>query len=383
MSYTLNIWNPAATTAMVQGSLAEIADRLEKLAQVPATDADQALFNQLAKRLWQHYPSADESDSADDIFEGNLPRDSLTVNNKLWTIGLLGGNRLRVLRDVAEHTKTLGLAVYDDQIGIGFDPGVGIIPRSRASDWEDVLQGLREKPKRRFDKTYILKHAVEPLIDKLVKIGFQVIKYEAGCAELNRNLGEVTQRFMCSVSSYSGGIRLQTRLFSAIPLLVHLRDMISEGKGGGGVVFSPSNYTSSGDSYEEFENQLQVDAQIDAYFKAFDTYVIPLIELTQTIQGIDQLIYSPEGRKLLPPNFYLFNNKPRLDDTFVRCGIAGLASNPKFEEIVLSQREMFNDDTNEWHPKMREWLMDLIQYFKDPVAFERESAINNLLMCPK
>ena len=234
MSYTLNIWNPAATTAMVQGSLAEIADRLGKLAQEPASDADRALFNQLAKRLWQHYPSADEADSAADIFEGNLPRDSLTVINRLWTIGLVGGDRLRVLRDVAEHAKKLGLAVYDDQIGIGFDPKVGVVPSQRASDWEDVLQGLREKPKRRFDKTYILKHAVEPLIDKLVKIGFQIIKYEAGCADLNRNLGEVKQSFLCSVSSYSGGIRLQTSIFSAMPLLVHLRDMISEGKGGGG-----------------------------------------------------------------------------------------------------------------------------------------------------
>ena len=236
MSYTLNIWNPAATTAMVEGSLAEIADRLEKLAHVPATDADQALFNQLAKHLWQHYPSADESDSAVDIFEGNLPRDSLTANNKLWTIGLLGGNRLRVLHDVAEYAKTLGLTVYDDQIGIGFDPRVGIIPRSRASDWEDVLHGLRGKPKRKFDKTYILKHAVEPLIDKLVKIGFQVIKYEAGVADLNRNLRDVKQRFMCSVATYSGGIRLQASISSNMPLLVHLRDMISEGKRGGGAV---------------------------------------------------------------------------------------------------------------------------------------------------
>ena len=369
MSYTLNIWNPAATTAMVQGSLAEIADRLEKLAQVPATDADQALFNQLAKRLWQHYPSADESDSADDIFEGNLPRDSLTVNNKLWTIGLLGGNRLRVLRDVAEHAKTLGLAVYDDQIGIGFDPRVGIIPRSRASDWEDVLRGLREPPAIKINKVYLLKHVIAPLNEKLIEMGFKISKRQGSYDDCVRHLDQVDQRFSYFFSVYADRVELHTSVTSLIPKLVYLSKVISEGKGGGGVSFSTSAYR-CGDVGEKFS----LPSEINTYLDVFDTYMVPVIERTQTIKDIDQLIYSPEGKKLLPPNFYLFNNTPRLDDTFVRCGIAGLAGNPMFEEIVLRQREMFNDDTNEWHPKMRGWLMDLIQYFKDPVAFERESA---------
>lgn len=369
MSYTLNIWNPAATIAMVQGSLAEIADRLEKLAQVPASDADQALFNKLAKRLWQHYPSADESDSADDIFEGNLPRDSLTVNNKLWTIGLLGGNRLRVLRDVAEHAKTIGLAVYDDQIGIGFDPRVGIIPRSRASDWEDVLRGLREPPAIKINKVYLLKHVIAPLNEKLIEMGFKISKRQGSYDDCVRHLDQVDQRFSYFFSVYADRVELHTSVTSLIPKLVYLSKVISEGKGGGGVSFSTSAYR-CGDVGEKFS----LPSEINTYLDVFDTYMVPVIERTQTIKDIDQLIYSPEGKKLLPPNFYLFNNTPRLDDTFVRCGIAGLAGNPMFEEIVLRQREMFNDDTNEWHPKMRGWLMDLIQYFKDPVAFERESA---------
>ena len=369
MSYTLNIWNPAATIAMVQGSLAEIADRLEKLAQVPASDADQVLFNKLAKRLWQHYPSADESDSADDIFEGNLPRDSLTVNNKLWTIGLLGGNRLRVLRDVAEHAKTIGLAVYDDQIGIGFDPRVGIIPRSRASDWEDVLRGLREPPAIKINKVYLLKHVIAPLNEKLIEMGFKISKRQGSYDDCVRHLDQVDQRFSYFFSVYADRVELHTSVTSLIPKLVYLSKVISEGKGGGGVSFSTSAYR-CGDVGEKFS----LPSEINTYLDVFDTYMVPVIERTQTIKDIDQLIYSPEGKKLLPPNFYLFNNTPRLDDTFVRCGIAGLAGNPMFEEIVLRQREMFNDDTNEWHPKMRGWLMDLIQYFKDPVAFERESA---------
>ena len=368
MSYTLNIWNPAATIAMVQGSLAEIADRLEKLAQVPASDADQVLFNKLAKRLWQHYPSADESDSADDIFEGNLPRDSLTVNNKLWTIGLLGGNRLRVLRDVAEHAKTIGLAVYDDQIGIGFDPRVGIIPRSRASDWEDVLRGLREPPAIKINKVYLLKHVIAPLNEKLIEMGFKISKRQGSYDDCVRHLDQVDQRFSYFFSVYADRVELHTSVTSLIPKLVYLSKVISEGKGGG-VSFSTSAYR-CGDVGEKFS----LPSEINTYLDVFDTYMVPVIERTQTIKDIDQLIYSPEGKKLLPPNFYLFNNTPRLDDTFVRCGIAGLAGNPMFEEIVLRQREMFNDDTNEWHPKMRGWLMDLIQYFKDPVAFERESA---------
>ena len=233
MSYTLNIWNPAATIAMVQGSLAEIADRLEKLAQVPASDADQVLFNKLAKRLWQHYPSADESDSADDIFEGNLPRDSLTVNNKLWTIGLLGGNRLRVLRDVAEHTKTLGLAVYDDQIGIGFDPGVGIIPRSRASDWEDVLRGLREPPAIKINKVYLLKHVIAPLNEKLIEMGFKISKRQGSYDDCVRHLDQVDQRFSYFFSVYADRVELHTSVTSLIPKLVYLSKVISEGKGGG------------------------------------------------------------------------------------------------------------------------------------------------------
>lgn len=233
MSYTLNIWNPAATIAMVQGSLAEIADRLEKLAQVPASDADQALFNKLAKRLWQHYPSADESDSADDIFEGNLPTDSLTVNNKLWTIGLLGGNRLRVLRDVAEHAKTLGLAVYDDQIGIGFDPRVGIIPRSRASDWEDVLPGLREPPAIKINKVYLLKHVIAPLNEKLIEMGFKISKRQGSYDDCVRHLDQVDQRFSYFFSVYADRVELHTSVTSLIPKLVYLSKVISEGKGGG------------------------------------------------------------------------------------------------------------------------------------------------------
>jgi hypothetical protein len=99
---------------------------------------------------------------------------------------------------------------------------------------------------------------------------------------------------------------------------------------------------------------------------------LPLLEITQTVQGIDRLIFSDDGQKLLPQRFDLLKNSLCLDDVFVRCGVAGLAANPKFEEIVMQQKELFNDNTNEWHPKMRGWLMDLVKYFQDPVAFERE-----------
>ena len=237
MSYTLNIWNPAATTAMVQGSLAEIADRLGKLAQEPASDADRALFNQLAKRLWQHYPSADEADSAADIFEGNLPRDSLTVINRLWTIGLVGGDRLRVLRDVAEHAKKLGLAVYDDQIGIGFDPKVGVIPSQRASDWGDVLWGLCEPPAIKINKAYLLKHVIAPLNKKLIEIGFKISKRQGSYDDCVRHLDQVDQRFSYYFSVYADRVKLHTRVTSLIPKLVYLSKVISEGKGGEGFLF--------------------------------------------------------------------------------------------------------------------------------------------------
>jgi hypothetical protein len=100
--------------------------------------------------------------------------------------------------------------------------------------------------------------------------------------------------------------------------------------------------------------------------------MMPVLEKTQTIKGIDQLLYSSEWQKLLPKSFSFLRNTPSLSAAFAKCGIAGLAANPKFEEIVMQQKELFNDNTNEWHPKMRGWLMDLVKYFQDPVAFERE-----------
>jgi hypothetical protein len=238
MSYTLHIWNPASTMPLVNASLAEVADRLEQLVQVPATDADRALFSELADRLWQHYPSADDPEPAQDIFEGNLPSDAPTVRNRLWTIGIDGGNRLRVLRDVAENAKIVGLAVYDDQIGIGFDPKIGVIPKQRASEWQDVLDGLRDEPKNKINKAYVRKQVLEPLINKLVKIGFQIDRQISDVVELVRKFDDITQRYSFSLRLRHGLAELHASFHCTIPELVRLRDMISEGKGGGGLVFA-------------------------------------------------------------------------------------------------------------------------------------------------
>lgn len=368
MSYTLHIWNPVASIPLAQASLADIADRLEVLAQEPATDADRALFSKLGRRMWGLYPSDEEQDSAEEIFLGNPEQDGLEAINRLWTIQLLAGDHVRVLRDIAEQAKTIGLAVYDDQIGIGFDPRMGVMPSERSQDWQAALEDLRTAPTPQFDKAYIRKHIIKPINEKLTQIGFAVNQHERGFVTCTRNHGDVEQVIAYFISGNSVSPRFKLSLQLGVKSIDRINSIL---RGGTASVLnvSLSGYkTKSQDGEEVFTNEKQVRD----FLIAFDLHLIPVIEKSKTVEGIDQLLFTPEGQRMLPENHSMLKIKIDAGNAFARCNIAGVAGNPRLEEILMQEWQLYSDTANEYHQKTRKQLMDLLQYFKDPIAFERE-----------
>lgn len=132
-------------------------------------------------------------------------------------------------------------------------------------------------------------------------------------------------------------------------------------------MISLSGYTCN-DSDEVFKSE----KQIQDFLKAFDAYLIRVIDKSKTIEGIDQLALSEEGWQLLPTNHRFTKNRIDIEDTFAKCNIAGVAGNPRLKEIVMQQWELYSDPEKDWHQKTRKQLMDLLRYFKDPAVFEEE-----------
>ena len=372
MSYTLHIWNPVLNNSLAEASFHEIGDRLVELAQITATDADRALFSELGRRMWGLYPSDEEQDTAEEIFQDNLESEGRTVLNRLWTIQLFGGERVRVLRDIAAQANAIGLAVFDDQIGIGFDPRLGVIPSVRTQDWQIVLEVLRDQSASRFDNAYIRKNIMKPINEKLSKMGFIENHQADGLIDCMLDQGQVRQDVCYTLIGGDPSPKLRISLRLNVPEIQRINALVMEDAADCFLEVSLSEYT-CGQWAEIFESEQQVQE----FLIAFDSHFIPLIEKCKAIEGLEQMFFSPNAQQPLPASHNFFKKRmggPNIDLSFARCNLAGITHNPRLEEIVMKEWQSYTFVDFEYHQKWRKELMDLLRYFKDPAAYEREHA---------
>jgi hypothetical protein len=375
MSYAVSIWNPSAIAQLTGENHEELGLALEQVARQDAAEADRALFSEFGQRLMTSYPSEFIADSSHEVFGTDLFAESQMMDNRLWNIGIDSPHKLRVLRDMMTLAKTLGLMVYDDQIGIGFDPKLGVVPRWRQKDWDAVLHGLDHEEKPKYDKAYVNKHINFPLSERLKKMGFSVKKVERGGGIIcPHDRGELYQE-VNSFVTHRYELQLDAYLYIGIPELGRIYSAL--GGGGADVAFSVhlNDFLSSA-PYSEPMVFKHAD-QVDVFFKTFEQRMLPLIEHTQTIQSLDALINGELAQKLLPSNHMYLKalGKSNNIDLTKKHIVAGLANNPKLEEMISRDYAAYTDMNNVDHQRIRERLPKTKAYFRDPAAYERELAV--------
>jgi hypothetical protein len=112
-----------------------------------AEPADNGKFKALAKALVDRFPYSGfsrrdpRSDGATD-WPGDPVADAETLDAAVWRFALPSENRELILQFIADQARSLGLAVFDDQIPVAFLPSGLILPKEAEEAWGEVLQFL-------------------------------------------------------------------------------------------------------------------------------------------------------------------------------------------------------------------------------------------------
>jgi len=127
MSYTLHIWDEPIPATL------EEADRIaSKLRKEPPSGGINQKYAEAAIRLTERYPFYDDPDVAPDEMGEVWSGGPLTPRNgeRLWGVGILSQYANEVQPFVVATSNTLGLVVYDFQLGKAYLPGGEVLGNS-------------------------------------------------------------------------------------------------------------------------------------------------------------------------------------------------------------------------------------------------------------
>jgi hypothetical protein len=156
-----------------------------------AEPADNGKFKALAKALVDRFPYSGfsrrdpRSDGATD-WPGDPVADAETLDAAVWRFALPSENRELILQFIADQARSLGLAVFDDQIPVAFLPSGLILPKEAEEAWGEVLQFLPQlqAAQPRLTKAQVRKMALPRLKEMLIRRGFEVGKPDEASVRL-------------------------------------------------------------------------------------------------------------------------------------------------------------------------------------------------------
>lgn len=94
----------------------------------------------LARHIVAKFPGPEAS--KDSIWVASPLRQVANLKEAVWHLELPKRSRVEVTRELVAQGGALGLALYDDQLGLGFLPGDRILPESAREDWEALTNEI-------------------------------------------------------------------------------------------------------------------------------------------------------------------------------------------------------------------------------------------------
>jgi hypothetical protein len=91
------------------------------------------------------YPSGDRA-AQDATWLGNPVQQAKELEKAVWAVELPEADRVGMLRFMVDNATGLGLAVFDEQIGMAFLPGGIVLPQAQRALWDGLKEEMASMP---------------------------------------------------------------------------------------------------------------------------------------------------------------------------------------------------------------------------------------------
>ncbi|TXT38984.1 MAG: Uncharacterized protein FD135_2518 [Comamonadaceae bacterium] len=290
------------------------------------------------------YPSGDRA-AQDATWLGNPVQQAKELAKAVWAVELPEEDRVGMLRFMVDNATGLGLAVFDEQIGMAFLPGGIVLPQAQRAMWDGLKEEMASMPepttKPQMRKAMLAK--VTPIFERH---GFEARKSKEFDMEFFRTVEDgASQRVVVRVEGTSPDFRYwvcaygydsrirsiveavcDIDVFSSPDIFYMPLGLIGGLPGGGGVVDIDSN------------------DKVRLMLSALESRLIPALNLARCLQGLDELLNGDFSEKLV---------KDQWEKSLAPLIVARLAGQRDFEKfskeylafyealpILLSQREL-------------------------------------------
>jgi hypothetical protein len=235
MSYDLWTWDSAKHPAPT-ATFADVTKTFLDLQEV--IDGPNPKFVEFARQLVARYPSSDmfklgDPDALDSVWAGNPVIQAQTEEQALFGISLYGENRLAVMRHFVEAANTVGLTVFDDQLGMAFLPNGQVLPPEAQAQWAAVKQELASQSAP-ISKAQMRKIAISQVQAMAQKHGFVKRKKEGIDTEFVRPIEGGEQIIWVQIYGTAPHLKLSLSFSIEFEKIEHIYHAACPSFGGGG-----------------------------------------------------------------------------------------------------------------------------------------------------
>ncbi|MGJ7558876.1 hypothetical protein ACSFBI_33410 [Variovorax sp. RB3P1] len=296
MSYDLRAWERPVGQADPASfeEASQILLELERLKPGP-----NPRFIELAEKMAERYPvqgqgaSSHRDNGSDAAWVGDPVVDARGCMRAVWAFALPTGDRVRVLRFVVESANSLGLTVFDDQLGMAFIPPGRVLPTEHAHTWEGAKREMNAEPEQwtlasmRKEMKPHLAALLEPhgfVLEKLPAKSQLDAKY-ARSTEAGTQLITMSSRFVLSAPECAIGIDIRNDAITEILTAIfpeRASDLFVIGR----VSFNAAIFEGI------FNGGVSIESEHDVHriLKMVEQQALPILDMTRTSAGINQVL---------------------------------------------------------------------------------------------
>jgi len=300
MSYDLRIWEQPAGAA--SPATLEDAGRTVLALEGQRTGVNPK-FVALGRKMSERFStaSAGASRREDAVWMSDPAAEAQALDAAVWVVSIPSENRVPVTFFVVETATSLGLSVLDDQLGMAFLPGGKVLPEEKSHLWNGLRQEMARNSEPRVTKADMRKALATFLRESVVKHGFQ----------LDRTIDRADVGF--ARSTPAGRQTIEMTLNGAVPELectIYCIQRNDDVESVYDAVFGPATPPRAtfaftvgaftGHSYVGIP--FKTAAEIKAIFALLEEKALPLMEVSASMSGLNDLMNRPDRSPLTYPS---------------------------------------------------------------------------------
>jgi len=245
----------------------------------------------LAHHIVERYPGPESPDS---VWLRSPVQEAEKLKETIWHLELPAEERMAVTAHLVKQGNALGLALYDDQLGMAFLPSGAVIPEARQSEWECFVEELKNH--QRPSKAQIRKKMHALFQQRLAPYGFVPLEgpVNSEVTYYRREVPDGWQRILIHIRELYGEYRCEARVAGCCQLVHAICEATLGRKNTLGVDidydFDPSDLEIPPGIW-----RIETEDQIRALFETVETKVLPCLDRIKDLEGLNWLHNHPDA----------------------------------------------------------------------------------------